>query len=120
MVNFEVSAPVIATRAYSDGETAKNLQYAVYNSKKELLEDMQYANLFAEEKGGGTAEMKELKARVRMRLALGNEYYVLFWAEAPNAPYDVNFKARKLTVKYEEIKSIATTRIAMPSTAGKK
>ena len=52
MVNFEVSAPVIATRAdyaYSDGKTATKLQYAVYNSSKELLEDMQYANPFAEE-----------------------------------------------------------------------
>ena len=104
MVNFEVSAPVIATRAYSDGETAKNLQYAVYNSKKELLKDMQYANPFVEEEGVGTAEMKDLKAKVSMRLALGNTYYVLFWAEANGAPYDVNFAKKGLTVKYEENK----------------
>ncbi|MBO7291563.1 MAG: hypothetical protein J6U55_03170, partial [Bacteroidaceae bacterium] len=93
MVNFEVSAPVIATRAYSDGETATNLQYAVYNSSQNQLTTMK----FGEQTGVGTAEMNNLKARVSMRLALGNEYYVLFWAEAPNAPYDVNFAEKKLT-----------------------
>ena len=108
MVNFEVSAPVIATRAdYSDGTTATKLQYAVYNSNKELLADMQYANPFTEEDGVGTAEMKDLKARVSMRLALGNEYYVLFWAEAPNAPYTVDFAGKTLTVNYDGAKSNA-------------
>ena len=96
MVNFEVSAPVIATRAYSDGETAKNLQYAVYNSNKVQLATMK----FGEQTGVGTAEMNNLKARVSMRLALGNTYYVLFWAEADNAPYDVNFADKTLTVNY--------------------
>ncbi len=101
MVNFEVSAPVIATRAYSDGETAKNLQYAVYNSNKVQLATMK----FGEQTGVGTAEMNNLKARVSMRLALGNTYYVLFWAEADNAPYDVNFADKTLTVNYDNAKS---------------
>ena len=100
MVNFEVSAPVIATRAYSDGETATNLQYAVYNSNKEQLATMK----FGEQTGVGTAEMDNLKAKVSMRLALGNTYYVLFWADAyaegEPAPYTVNFLDKKLTVDY--------------------
>ena len=96
MVNFEVSAPVIATRAYSDGETATNLQYAVYNSSQVQLATMK----FGEQTGVGTAEMNNLKARVSMRLALGNTYYVLFWAEADDAPYDVNFADKTLTVNY--------------------
>ena len=105
MVNFEVSAPVIATRAYSDGETAKNLQYAVYNSNKVQLATMK----FGEQTGVGTAEMKDLKARVSMRLALGNEYYVLFWADAyterESAPYTVDFAGKTLTVNYDGAKS---------------
>ena len=94
MVNFEVSTPEIATRAdFSDGTTATKLQYAVYNSSKVQLETMK----FGDNTGVGEKDFT-LKTNVSMRLALGNEYYVLFWAEAPNAPYDVNFKARKLTV----------------------
>ena len=105
MVNFEVSAPVIATRAYSDGETAKNLQYAVYSSNKVQLATMK----FGEQTGVGTAEMKDLKAKVSMRLALGNEYYVLFWADAyterESAPYTVDFAGKTLTVNYDGAKS---------------
>ena len=105
MVNFEVSAPVIATRAYSDGETAKNLQYAVYSSNKDQLATMK----FGEQTGVGTAEMKDLKAKVSMRLALGNEYYVLFWADAyterESAPYTVDFAGKTLTVNYDGAKS---------------
>ena len=100
MVNFEVSAPVIATRAYSDGETATKLQYAVYNSSEVFLKDMF---------DGKGVEEKDftLKTNVSMRLALGNEYYVLFWAEAPNAPYDVNFAEKKLTVNYPDDKTFS-------------
>ena len=36
-VAFTVSTPEIASRAYSDGTTATVLQYAVYNSKGEIL-----------------------------------------------------------------------------------
>ncbi len=105
MVNFEVSAPVIATRAYSDGETAKNLQYAVYNSSQKQLTTMK----FGEQTGVGTAEMNNLKAKVSMRLALGNTYYVLFWADAyterESAPYTVDFADKTLTVNYKGAKS---------------
>ena len=101
MVNFEVSAPVIATRAdYSDGTTATKLQYAVYNSSEVFLKDMF--------DGKGVDEKDfTLKTNVSMRLALGNEYYVLFWAEAPNAPYDVNFAEKKLTVNYPDDKTFS-------------
>ena len=98
MVNFEVSTPEIATRAYSDGETATKLQYAVYNSSEVFLKDMF--------DGKGVDEKDfTLKTNVSMRLALGNEYYVLFWAEAPNAPYTVDFGAKTLSVNYDGAKS---------------
>ena len=34
MVTFNIGTPEIATRAYSDGLTATNLQYAVYCGEK--------------------------------------------------------------------------------------
>ena len=102
MVNFEVSAPVIATRAdYSDGTTATNLQYAVYNSNKGQLKEMKFAD---NQIGVGEKDFT-LKTNVSMRLALGNEYYVLFWAEADNAPYTVDFEGKTLTVNYANAKS---------------
>ena len=87
-VTFAVETPEIATRAYSDGTTATVLQYAVYNEAGQLLADL-----------AGTTTINTT-AKVELQLTTGNEYSVIFWAAAPNAPYTVDFAAKTMEVDY--------------------
>ena len=85
-VAFTVSTPEIASRAYSDGTTATELQYAVYDAAGNKLNDL-----------GGTKTING-KTTVDLKLTTGNTYSVIFWAAAPNAPYAVNFAEKTMTV----------------------
>ncbi|MBQ5691060.1 MAG: hypothetical protein IIV24_06160, partial [Alistipes sp.] len=95
-VEFEVGAPQM--RAYSDGMTAKKLQYAVYEVKAD-----QPLNYLAELTVAGD-EAKTLdggKANVKIELANNKKYAVIFWASAAvDGPYEVNFETKKVTVTY--------------------
>ena len=88
-VTFTVGTPEIATRAYSDGTTATQLQYAVYDADGKLLNDLTVTD--AEIHGSTT---------VSLTLTTGNTYSVIFWAAAPNAPYTVDFEHKTMTVDY--------------------
>ncbi|MEE1366305.1 MAG: right-handed parallel beta-helix repeat-containing protein [Muribaculaceae bacterium] len=90
-VAFSISAPEINTRAYSDGTTATELQYAVYNDDGELLNDLTVTN--GEIHGSTTVELM---------LTTGNTYSVVFWAAAEGAPYSLDFAAKKMTVDYSK------------------
>ena len=86
-VTFSVGTPEIATRAYSDGQTATVLQYAVYDAAGNELTDLTVRD--AEIHGSTT---------VNLQLTTGNTYSVIFWAAAENAPYTVDFAAKTMTV----------------------
>ena len=91
-VTFTASLPAtVASRAYSDGQTATNLQYAVYaqGTQTPLIT--------------GTATFENLKATVSTTLATGKTYDILFWAQAADAPYTFDNTTRKVTVNYEGI-----------------
>ena len=92
-VSFNILTPDIQSRAYSDGKTAKVLQWAVYSVDKAgaltMLEDLD-----------GTKEF-ELKTTVDFSLTTGNKYAVIFWAGAEGAPYAVDFAAKTMTVDYK-------------------
>ena len=88
-VTFAVETPEIATRAYSDGSTATVLQYAVYDANGTELTDLTVTDATI---NGSTT--------VNLQLTTGNEYSVIFWAAAPNAPYTVDFAAKTMTVDY--------------------
>ena len=89
-VTFQIGTPEIATRAYSDGTTATKLQYAVYDEDGNLLD-------------GLTVEDAEIKGStsIELQLATGNEYSIIFWAAAPNAPYTIDFAEKTMTVNYQ-------------------
>ena len=89
-VTFSVNTPEIATRAYSDGLTATVLQYAVYDAAGVELTALTETD--ATINGSTTVELQ---------LTTGNTYSVIFWAAAPNAPYDVDFGAKTMTVDYD-------------------
>ena len=100
-VSFQVGTPEIATRAYSDGLTAKVLQYAVYDSEGNILSDLTETDATI---NGSTT--------VNLQLTTGDTYSVIFWAAAENAPYTVNFDEKTMTVSYDGAKSNDETRDA--------
>ncbi|MBP3670560.1 MAG: hypothetical protein J6J06_01165 [Bacteroidaceae bacterium] len=93
-VTFEVGTPQIATRAFSQGEKATKLQYAVYDAE---------FNYVDREGLHGTIDFNK-QANVPLQLAAGKTYKVLFWADAygnaQDAPYIVDFAALKMNVNY--------------------
>ena len=100
-VSFAVGTPDLATRAYSDGLTATQLQYAVYDANGNILDGLTK-----------TDATINGSANVELQLTTGNEYSVIFWAAAPNAPYTVDFGAKTMTVDYTAAVSNDETRDA--------
>ena len=92
-VTFAIGTPEIATRAYSDGTTATELKYAVYDASGKYLSDLT-----------GTKEIN-LSTTVELKLTTGNTYSVAFWAASEDAPYAVNFAEKTMTVDYTGIES---------------
>ena len=90
-VAFNVSTPEIGTRAYSDGQTTTVLQYAVYDAQGNILPQLKKMDATI-----------DIKANVELELTTGDTYTVIFWAEAPYAPYDVDFEAKTMTVDYTD------------------
>lgn len=97
-VSVNVSTPEIATRAsYSDGQTANNLQYAVYHK--------------ATGKQSKTAETTISGGRqtLEFQLTAGETYEIILWADHESAPYTVSFgqaiEETTMTVDYSNVKS---------------
>ncbi len=100
-VSFNLGTPEIATRAYSDGTTATVLQYAVYDAQGNELTDL------TKSLKGNNAETINIRKNVSLQLTTGDTYTVIFWAAAPNAPYDVDFDAKTMTVDYAKAKTLS-------------
>ena len=88
-VTFTVEAPMMATRALGDGTTAVDLSWAVYAADGTYLEALS---------GSQAGAFSSLKANVEIELVNGKEYAVIFWAQAPGAPYTFDKAAKKVTV----------------------
>lgn len=95
-VSFQVATPDISTRVYSDGKTATNLQYAVYD------EDGTYLPKFTV-----TDADIDITATVNLQLTTGNTYSVIFWASAEEekTPYTLDFATQTMTVDYADVVS---------------
>ncbi len=107
-VSFVANAPeAIATKAFSDGDTAKNLQYAVYaeNSQTPIYE--------------GTETFENLKATVNLTLVTGKTYDLVFWAQAEGAPYKFNSMTQTVTVDYSNVSANDETLDAFYKTVAK-
>ena len=92
-VTFTAALPgEIATKAFGDGQTAKNLYVSVYenDADKTHLRDLDK-----------TATFTDLKTQVKFSLVKGKTYNFVFWAQAEGAPYDVtdlkNIKVKDYT-----------------------
>lgn len=95
-VTVNLSTPQIGSRAYSDGTSANNLQYAVYD-----ITDGTPVRLDAFTK---TDETINIARQVNFQLANGRTYNLVFWAASSNAAgqYGINFAPEKaeMTVNY--------------------
>ena len=96
VVSFNVGASGISSRAFSDGETATKLEYAVYKVEGENLTEL--TDLTVEDAAALTMENK--KQHIELQLTTGNVYAMIFWAAAEGAPYEVNFANKTMTVDY--------------------
>ena len=93
VVSFNLATPEIATKAFSDGTTATELQYAVYDAAGNYLADLT-----------GTQEI-HISTTVELKLTTGNTYTVAFWADSQAAPYTVDFANKSVSVDYTGVKS---------------
>ncbi|MBR2027231.1 MAG: hypothetical protein IKA07_08920 [Alistipes sp.] len=97
-VEFEVGTPQM--RAYSDGLTVDDLQYAVYEVKVEG-ENKTLTHL---DKLNGTQPLSGLHTNVQIELANNKKYAVIFWADDENAPYTFHPAEKTVTVVYDNAK----------------
>ncbi len=96
-VSFTASVPSeIATKAYSDGLTARELTYAVYENGAATIDPLI--------EGEATFAEGSLSTTVEMSLVTGKTYDIIFWAQAEkNETYTVNFDTQEMTVDYSKM-----------------
>lgn len=94
MVNFSVEAPQgLNARAvnFGTGTTATKLSYAVYDKA---------GNLLTAQGAPSQTDFQNLKANVSLKLVKGDQYSVVFWADAgDDSPYTVDWTTKKMTFK---------------------
>ncbi len=90
-VVFTAELPALASRAYGDGLSATDLKAYVYSVDGETPE-----YLFSKE-----ATFDGLHATVELALVTGKTYDVVFWAQAPDAPYTYSSSERTISVTYD-------------------
>ncbi len=97
-VTFSAELPnSINSRAYSDGNTATHLDYAIYVSGQ------------TNHVKKGVATFSGLKATFTETLATGVSYDIIFWAtdgkKAESGAYTVDWTAKTMTVDYSKLKA---------------
>ena len=90
-VVFTAELPALGSRAYGDGLSATDLKAYVYSVDGETPE-----YLFSKE-----ATFDGLHATVELALVTGKTYDVVFWAQAPDAPYTYSTTERTISVTYD-------------------
>ena len=102
LVSFEVSAPVIGTRAdaydiYGTGEAVEHLHYAVYLT--EGTEDApEYKLVFTDCIEDAFAGNALSNTSLELKLVNDQTYTAIFWADAPGAPYTFDAATKTVTL----------------------
>ncbi|MBO4475962.1 MAG: BACON domain-containing protein [Bacteroidales bacterium] len=85
-VTFNVGLQDLRTKAaFSDGTKAKDLTVLVYANR---TDGSLYLESLSQDLAGAFAN--GLTARVTLKLIRGENYSIVFWAQAPNAPYTLD------------------------------
>ena len=92
LVSFTVTTPELGSRAAGDGTAAKNLYYAVYDGKGNIVSTIS--------NNDGTAKtLENMSTTVSLPLLNGETYSILFWAEAAaDKMATVNWENKSLSV----------------------
>lgn len=91
--SFAVELPInLSTKAIGDGSTATELFYGVFNQKGEYIQSL--AQTQAVPVVGKTATLK-------LKLVRNYTYSIVFWAQAPKAPYTFTPETGVVTVDYK-------------------
>ena len=85
----------LGTRTFGDGMTATNLTYAVYEK------DSQTPLIVSKDQ----VTFSGLTATVKLRLANGKKYDLVFWADAADAPYTFNARTQTVSINYDGVTS---------------
>lgn len=93
VVMLTAQLPGNLSRTFGDGTTAKNLQCAVYEHG---VTNPTPLPVFGTTETVGTATFNNLSTTVKLYLAQGKTYDIVFWASASDSPY--TFDATKQTV----------------------
>ena len=103
MVSVEVGMPDGVTRAFSDGETATQLQYAVYEVNGGTLKLIdENGNSAPGDPYQGNKELVNRATKLSFTLLTNHTYGIVFWAAAQNAPYTVTFDEAGATMTYTD------------------
>ncbi len=94
VVSFTLEQPGLVTRAYSDGEKATKLTYAVYESGSKT------PLIVSDDSDENQVTFSGKTASVSIRLVTGKTYDILFWADNEAAPYTFNASTQTITVDY--------------------
>lgn len=84
----------VETRAYSDGLTATHLMFGVYDSETDEL-------VSALSQTSAVEAFSSKKATVELSLPKGGSYTIVFWAQAEDAPFDVDLENKQVTLTGE-------------------
>lgn len=101
VVSFKVSAPKLQTRAdikdvYGTGFTAEDLEYAIYEANADgSLKDN--TPEIKKEVAGAFAD-NALETTFSERLVNGKHYVILFWADATDDPYTVDWDTQTISL----------------------
>ena len=94
-VSFTLEASSgVETRAYSDGLTATYLMFGVYDSEdEELVSTLSQTS--------AVEAFSSKKATVELSLPKGSSYTIVFWAQAEDAPFDVDLENKQVKLSGE-------------------
>ncbi len=92
-VSYSIAAPQgLVTKAISDGQSAKNLTVAVYDSEKNHIAALDQ-----------TATFTDLKATVEFHLVKGKTYNFIFWAQSETSAYTLDKDNKVVNISYEGV-----------------
>lgn len=114
-VDFTITTPAISTRAaeaeYGDGATVNVLEYALFEAELDANNNVvsligtpqtgEMSNAFAED----GEDVKKETALVGIPAIKGKSYAILFWAEADNNPYTVDWATQTVTINDAALKA---------------
>lgn len=101
-VKFVVSTPELKTRAdiadvYGTGFTTEDLEYAIYECDAEGNLKSNVPNISKEVAGAFAGNA--LQTSFTERLVNGKHYVILFWADAAEDPYKVDWTAQSISIE---------------------